>query len=127
LYLATASKSNSALAYFKAFQLIEQEGITAVPKHLQDTNRDARALGHGEGYQYPHEDPDHFLPQQYLPASLLGTYFFEPSSQGYETQVSERLARWRAAQRLALGITQEEMRPQLSEAQIKEIKTKHGR
>ena len=127
LYLATASKSNSALAYFKAFQLIEQEGITAVPKHLQDKNRDARALGHGEGYQYPHEDPEHFLPQQYLPARLLGTYFFEPSSQGYETQVSERLARWRAAQRLALGITQEDMRPELSEAEIKEIKTKHGR
>jgi putative ATPase len=67
LYLATANKSNSTGAYFKAFQLIEEEGITGVPQHLQDDNRDGRALGHGKGYKYPHESPDHFLPQQYLP------------------------------------------------------------
>ncbi len=83
LYLATAPKSNSATAYFKAFKRIEDEGITAVPRHLQDSNRDARALGHGQGYQYPHEAPDHFLPQQYLPQPLLGTYFYAPSEQGY--------------------------------------------
>jgi putative ATPase len=127
LYLSTAPKSNSAGAYFKAFQLIEQEGLTAVPKHLQDANRDAKALGHGAGYQYPHEDPDHFLPQQYLPGELLGTYFYQPSSQGYESTVSERLRRWRAAQREALDITREEMLPNLSEEQIKDIKGKHGK
>jgi putative ATPase len=127
LYLATALKSNSALAYFKAFQKIEQEGITAVPQHLQDANRDARALGHGEGYLYPHEDPEHFLPQQYLPKDLLGTYFYEPSTQGYEDQVSERLLRWREAQRKALGVTRDELLPDLSEDVIKEIKRKHGR
>src|SRR5512143_1544069 len=71
LYLATAPKSNSAGAYFKAFQLIEQEGITGVPQHLQDANRDAKALGHGKGYQYPHESPDHFLPPHYLPKPPL--------------------------------------------------------
>ena len=47
LYLATAPKSNSAGAYFKAFQLIEQEGKVEVPRHLQDGNRDAAALGRG--------------------------------------------------------------------------------
>jgi putative ATPase len=99
-----APKSNSAGSYFKAFKLIEQEGLTAVPRHLQDANRDAQALGHGAGYQYPHEDPDHFLPQQYLPGELLGTYFYQPSSQGYESMIVERLARWRAAQRAALDI-----------------------
>jgi putative ATPase len=125
LYLATAPKSNSAGAYFKAFQLIEQEGITAVPQHLQDANRDAKALGHGQGYQYPHENPDHFLPQQYLPRSLLGTYFYQPSSQGYEAQVVDRLARWREAQRQALGITRTEILPDLTQETVQEIKHKH--
>jgi putative ATPase len=125
LYLATASKSNSAGAYFKAFQLIEQEGITGVPRHLQDANRDARALGHGQGYQYPHESPDHFLPQQYLPKPLLGTYFYQPSMQGYEAQVVERLERWREAQRKALGITTTEFLAELSQDEIQDIKGKH--
>jgi putative ATPase len=125
LYLATAPKSNSAGAYFKAFQLVEERGVTDVPQHLQDSNRDARALGHGQGYQYPHTDPDHFLPQQYLPAPLLGTYFYQPSSQGYEAQVTERLARWREAQRQALGITRSETLPDLAEETIKGIKSKH--
>jgi putative ATPase len=125
LYLATAPKSNSAGAYFKAFQLIEQEGITAVPQHLQDATRDARALGHGQGYQYPHESPDHYLPQQYLPRPLLGTYFYQPSSQGYEAQVQKRLESWREAQRRALEINQTQTLPELSESEIKDIKHKH--
>lgn len=126
LYLATAPKSNSALSYFKAFQLIEQEGITGVPKHLQDGNRDAQALGHGKGYQYPHETPDHFLAQQYLPRPLLGTYFYLPSASGYEVQVEERLQRWREAQRQALGIERTQMIPELPQATVEEIKRKHG-
>ncbi len=125
LFLSTAPKSNSAGAYFKAFQLIEEEGITAVPRHLQDANRDAKALGHGQGYQYPHEDPDHFLPQQYLPERLLGTYFYQPSNQGYEARVVESLERWRTAQRQALGVTETETKPELSEEEIKDIKSRH--
>jgi putative ATPase len=125
LYLSTAPKSNSAGAYFKAFQLIEQQGITGVPQHLQDNNRDAKALGHGQGYQYPHENPDHFLPQQYLPAPLLGTYFYRPSDQGYEAQVVDRLERWRQAQRLALGVAKAETLPELDQSTINEIKGKH--
>jgi putative ATPase len=125
LYLATAPKSNTATSYFKAFQLIEQEGTGDVPQHLQDSNRDAVALGHGRGYRYPHESPDHFLPQQYLPKSLLGTYFYNPSSQGYEVEVSERLERWRQAQRKVLGITKTEEIPELTQETILEIKHKH--
>jgi putative ATPase len=125
LYLSTAPKSNSAGAYFKAFKLVEDEGKTQVPRHLQDANRDGRALGHGQGYQYPHEGPDHFLPQQYLPRELLGRYFYRPSEQGYEAQVVDRLARWRAAQARALGVAQTETLPELSEETIKEIKGKH--
>ena len=125
LYLSTAPKSNSAGAYFKAFQLIEEEGITGVPQPLQDANRDARALGHGKGYQYPHEDPTHFIPQQYLPRPLLGTYFYQPAELGYEIQVKDRLERWREAQRQVLGIQQVQNLPDLPKETIDAIKSKH--
>jgi putative ATPase len=125
LYLATAPKSNSAGAYFKAYQLVESEGMTDVPRHLQDPNRDAAALGHGKGYHYPHDQPDHHIGQQYLPTSLLGTYFYLPSQQGYEAQVEERLARWRNAQRLALGIETTHPVPDLPQHEIEAIKRHH--
>ena len=122
LYLATAPKSNSATHYFKAFQLIEREGVGDVPTHLRDANRDAVALGHGKGYKYAHEGEDHFIPQQYLPNGLLGTYFYNPTDQGYENQVMERLERWREAQRKALGVDKAETIPDLSEDSITDIK-----
>jgi putative ATPase len=125
LYLATAPKSNTATSYFKAYKLIEDEGKVEVPDHLKDGNRDAEALGHGKGYQYPHAETDHFLPQQYLPKEVLGTYFYHPSTQGYEQDVAGRLERWRAAQRKALGITKTEEIPDLSEESILEIKRRH--
>jgi len=125
LYLSTAPKSNTATHYFKAFQLIEDEGKVSVPNHIKDANRDAVALGHGKGYKYPHDHPEHFLPQQYLPQEVLGTYFYNPSSQGYEVEVADRLERWREAQRKALGIRQTEMLPDLTEDEIDEVKQKH--
>ncbi len=103
LYLATAPKSNSASAYFKALSRIESEGAGDVPNHLMDATRDAKGLGHGTGYQYPHEYPDHFIPQQYLPTTALGEIFYKPSDQGYEAQVFERLKRWRQAQQKAIN------------------------
>jgi putative ATPase len=121
LYLATAPKSNSAGAYFKAMQRIEQEGAGSVPKHLQDSNRDA-ATGQGQGYVYPHEKEGHFTPQQYLPKRLLGTYFYAPSEEGYESQVKARLEMWREAQRKALQIERRENVPDLSEEEIKNLK-----
>jgi putative ATPase len=127
LYLATAPKSNSAGAYFKAYKLIEEEGILQVPKHLQDANRDAEALGHGEGYIYPHEHPDHHIGQQYLPEELLGTYFYRASDQGYEKQVQDRIDRWRRAQREALQIDKTVELPDLPEDQIIDIKRHHRR
>jgi putative ATPase len=127
LYLATAPKSNSAGAYFKAMQKLEEEGQTSVPRHLMDGNRDAAALGHGKDYAYPHEFEGHYTPQQYLPKRLLGTYFYSPSSEGYETQVAARLEMWREAQRKALGITKQEHLPDLSEEAIQEMKRKINR
>ncbi len=122
LFLATAPKSNSAGAYFKAMQKLEQEGQVSVPRHLMDTNRDGEAMGHGKGYAYPHEFDGHFTAQQYLPKRLLGTYFYRPSGEGYEAQVMARLALWRDAQRKALGIERREDVPDLSEQKIQEIK-----
>ncbi|MFN2149239.1 MAG: AAA family ATPase [Anaerolineales bacterium] len=122
LYLSTAPKSNSAGAYFKAYRLLEERGVVEVPRHLQDTNRDAKGLGHGEGYLYPHDHPDHHVGQGYLPQDLLGTYFYRPSDQGYETQVEARLERWRAAQRKALDIEETFETPDLSEDEIESIK-----
>src|SRR5512142_1264458 len=122
LYLATAPKSNSATSYFKAMKKIEQEGQVSVPRHLQDANRDAAAMGHGKDYVYPHEFEGHFTPQQYLPKRLLGTYFYQPSEQGYESQVVQRREMWREAQRKALGIERRENIPDMSEEQIQEMK-----
>ena len=124
LYLATAPKSNSAGAYFKAMQKIEEEGQISVPRHLMDGNRDAEALGHGKDYVYPHEHEGHFVPQQYLPKRLLGTYFYSPSQEGYEAHVTARLEMWREAQRKALGISKVENVPDISEETIQEMKRK---
>ena len=92
LYLATAPKSNSATAYFKALELIEKEGAGEVPGHLMDANRDAAALGHGKGYLYPHDFPGHHVQQQYLPEAYQGMKFYEPSDQGYEKTIKEKLS-----------------------------------
>jgi putative ATPase len=122
LYLTTAPKSNSAGAYFKAMKKLQDNGQVSVPRHLQDGNRDAAATGHGKDYKYPHEFDGHFTPQQYLPKRLLGTYFFQPSQEGYEAQVSARLEMWREAQRKALDIKRREDIPDLSEETIKDMK-----
>ena len=95
LYLATAPKSNSCGAYWKALAAVEKEGETQVPIHLQDSSRDGKALGHGQGYKYPHDFPGHWVEQQYLPHALKGVRFYEPSDQGREKDIAARLARWR--------------------------------
>ena len=91
LYLATAPKSNSALGYFEAAKLIEQQGAKPVPIHLMDANRDAKGFGHGKGYKYPHDFPGHHVAQQYLPDEVQGQYFYKPSSQGKEAEVLKRI------------------------------------
>jgi len=124
IYLSTAPKSNSAGAYFKAYNLIERKGIGDVPTHLKDNNRDAAALGHGKDYKYPHIDKGHFTPQQYLPREQMGKYFYLPSDQGFEIEIQSRLERWREAQRKALGITKSEVLPDLDQNIINVIKQK---
>jgi putative ATPase len=91
LYLATAPKSNSALGYFQAAKLIEQEGAKPVPIHLMDANRDAKGFGHGKGYKYPHDFPNHFTDQQYLPDDVKHIKFYQPSTQGHEARIKKFL------------------------------------
>jgi putative ATPase len=88
LYLATAPKSNSILAFFDALHTVEKEGKVNVPSHLKDASRDKQGFGHGEGYLYPHAYRDHWTAQQYLPDALQGKMFYNPSHQGYEKAFS---------------------------------------
>ncbi len=98
LYLATALKSNSTLAFYDALKTVENERDSDVPRHLKDASRDREGFGHGEGYQYPHAFREHWVAQQYLPNSLQGTVFYQPTEQGYESQVRERVLRRREEQ-----------------------------
>ena len=102
LYLATAPKSNSAMAFFEALATIEQEREGEMPTHLRDASRDKEGFGHGEGYLYPHAYRDHWVAQQYLPSSLQGKVFYQPSDQGYERQIRDRVTRRREAQLAAM-------------------------
>ena len=98
-----------------------------VPRHLQDATRDAAGLGHGQGYVYPHMAPGHHVGQQYLPTALLGTYFYTPSGEGYEAEVKDRLARWRAAQEKALELQETTTVEEASTAEVAAIKHRLGR
>ena len=98
LYLATAPKSNSAMAFFDALKGVEVEGQDEVPNHLRDGNRDAKGFGHGQGYLYPHAFQDHWVAQQYLPTSLQGKVYYQPSAQGYEKNIRSEVNRRREEQ-----------------------------
>jgi len=102
LYLATAAKSNSVMAYFDALKTVENEHEGEVPTHLKDASRDKKGFGHGAGYVYPHAYRDHWVAQQYLPDNLKGKIFYRPSDQGYEFRIREQVERRREAQLAAM-------------------------
>lgn len=102
LYLATAPKSNSVMGFFDALSAIERERESDVPNHLRDPNRDKHSFGHGKGYLYPHSYREHWIEQQYLPTSLQGQVFYQPSNQGYEDRIRQQVARHREAQLAAM-------------------------
>jgi putative ATPase len=102
LYLATTPKSNSALAFFDALSVVEQERRANVPRHLKDSSRDSEGFGHGEGYLYPHAYREHWVAQQYLPEGLQGRVFYQPGEQGYEQSIHDQVARRREAQLAAM-------------------------
>lgn len=93
IYVATAPKSNSAIkAIDAAMETVAKERAYPVPAHLRDAHyKGAAKLGHGEGYQYAHAFPGHYVKQEYLPEELSGRRFYEPGELGYEKKVQEYL------------------------------------
>ena len=101
LYLATAPKSNSSMAFFDALAAVQKEDAE-VPNHLKDSSRDAEGFGHGAGYLYPHAYRDHWVAQQYLPKNLMGRVFYTPSTQGYEGRIRNEVLSRRELQIAAI-------------------------
>ena len=94
VYLATAPKSNRAYAALGRAEADVASGRTlAVPAHLRDAHyKGAASLGHGKGYQYPHDHEGAHVPQSYLPE---GRTYYEPGDQGAEARIAQRLAAWK--------------------------------
>ncbi len=95
IYIATAHKSNSSImAIDAALEDVRSGRTLPVPQHLRDAHyKGAERLGHGKGYQYAHDHPDHFAAQDYLGADK---HYYEPSDQGVEKKIKERVEKWRA-------------------------------
>ncbi|MGO8764269.1 MAG: replication-associated recombination protein A [Limisphaerales bacterium] len=96
IYIATAPKSNSTVTAIGAAMSDVESGRTLeVPRHLRDSHyQGAQRLGHGEGYQYSHDFEGHFVAQDYLGVDKT---YYEPTDQGVEKKIKERVEKWRAA------------------------------
>lgn len=97
VYLATAPKSN---ALYTAYQGVEKDvrelENMPVPLHIRNAPTSLmRNLGYGTGYQYPHDYPDHFIEEDYLPENLRGRIYYRPSEEGFEREIKKRLEYWR--------------------------------
>ncbi len=92
-YIATAPKSNAAyLAIENAQHTLRETGNLPIPPHLQDAHyKSAAKLGHGLGYKYAHDYPDHYVEQQYLPYELNGKEFYNPTGNGYELKIKDHM------------------------------------
>lgn len=95
MYVACAPKSNACVqAIGEAMSEVEQTGNLPIPTHLQDAHyKGAAKLGHGTGYKYAHDYPNHYVEQQYLPYELNGKEFYHPSGNGYEVKIKEHMSR----------------------------------
>ncbi len=96
VYLATAPKSNASYAALnRALEDVRQTRNDPVPLHLRNAvTRLMRQSGYGKGYRYSHDYEGHFVGQDFLPPALQGKRYYQPSDQGYEGQVAERLKAW---------------------------------
>ena len=92
-YVATAPKSNAAYVGIQnAMKAVANMRTMPVPAHLQDKHyKGAEKLGHGLGYKYAHDYPNHYVTQQYLPDGMEGMRFYEPSENGYEKKIMEHM------------------------------------
>ncbi len=93
LYLSTAEKSNSTIkAINEALQDVEKGEAATVPKHLRNpAHSGLREHNYGKGYKYPHDYPDHYVDQDYLPSNLKGKHYYKPSKSGHEKAIRSRL------------------------------------
>lgn len=103
MYVACAPKSNACVkAIGEAMKTVEETGNLPIPAHLQDAHyKGAAKLGHGTGYLYAHDYPNHYVKQQYLPYELSGTEFYHPSGNGYEVKVKQHMKRIKSSQTIS--------------------------
>ena len=96
VYLATSPKSNAAyLALERALDDVRGRPHEPVPLHLRNAVTGLmRGMGYGAGYKYSHDYEGHFETQAYLPPELSDRKYYEPSDQGSEAAIAERLRRW---------------------------------
>jgi len=96
IYLATAPKSNATVtAISRAWHDVEHEETRPVPRPLRDASYPGAArLGHGRGYEYPHDHPGGFVAQQYMPDNVKDRTYYEPTTSGYEAELRRRLRTW---------------------------------
>lgn len=94
VYIATAPKSNASYMAIDAAQSdVREKNCGPVPPHLRDSHyRGASLLGHGKGYKYPHDYPENYTPQQYLPDELKGAVYYKPTANGREKDIQARQA-----------------------------------
>jgi len=91
-YIASAPKSNAACVAIAAALESVGRTKTSVPLHLQDAHyKGAQKLGHGIGYKYAHDYPNHYVQQEYLPPEIKGAHFYEPTEMGHEKQIKAHL------------------------------------
>lgn len=97
IYLATAPKSNSSYrALNAAMEAARATPAEPVPMHIRNApTRLMKELGYHEGYQYAHDAPEAYIPQEYLPDKLKGTEFYQPGPFGFEKEIAKRLAWWK--------------------------------
>jgi len=108
IYVATAPKSNASyLAISRAGKDVEEGRLLEIPKHLRDAHyRGAKRLGHGEGYKYAHDHPDHWVDQEYVPRAVT---YYEPTDIGFEKKIKQSMEEWK--RRKSEGKSQGESRP----------------
>ena len=96
VYLATSPKSNSAYAALnKVMEDVRDTRHQPVPLHLRNAVTGLmRKMGYGKGYKYAHDYEDHFVSQDFLPPSLKGRRYYEPTEEGAEKEIGERVRRW---------------------------------
>jgi putative ATPase len=94
IHLATAPKSNAVITALGAARRdVQERPASGVPMHLRDAHyRSATSLGHGEGYDYPHDHPEGWVAQEYRPEEVAGRRYYEPSGHGQEKEIAARMA-----------------------------------